>query len=126
MSSAGRTRTRRRAIVALVAAWALAVLPALSLALAAIAGERAWAEVCTAQGARWVPLGDAAPDDAGRTAPACEWCVASAHGPALPPPAVVWTTAARSDEPPPAVDGPSASLPAWMHPHPRGPPSTIA
>jgi hypothetical protein len=126
MSSAGRPRTRRRAIVALVAAWALALLPALSQALAAITGERAWAEVCTAQGARWVPVGDTASDDAGRTAPACAWCVASACGPALPPRAVAWTPAAPDDEPPRAIGGPGSSSPAWVHPHPRGPPSTIA
>jgi hypothetical protein len=117
------THLRRRTLVALVAAWSLALLPALSQALAAVTGERAWAEVCTAQGARWVPVDDGAPTDAGRAAPACAWCVASAHGPALLPRPAAWVAPALAHVPPCAPAATSAVSTAWVHPHPRGPPS---
>jgi len=119
MPSADRVHRRWSTLLALVAAWSLALLPALSQALAAVTGERVWAEVCTAQGPRWLPLGDAAPDDG---APACACCVASAHTPLLPP-ATSWTPPALRHEPPPAAGAAAAVVPAWVRPHPRGPPS---
>ncbi len=123
MSATATTRLRRRALVALATAWSLALLPALSQALAAATGERGWAEVCTAQGARWVPVGDVAPDDADGAAPACAWCIASAHGPALLPRPSVWVAPALGRVPPRAPASAAAVSAPWVHPHPRGPPS---
>lgn len=123
MPSVAATHLRRRALVALVAAWSLALLPALSQALAAVTGERAWAEVCTAQGARWVPVDTGAPADVERAAQACAWCVASAHGPALLPRPAAWAAPALAHVLPRAFDTTAVGSTAWVHPHPRGPPS---
>ena len=122
---ADRRHLRRHGWIALVAIWALALLPTLSQALASATGERAWAEVCTAQGTRWVALDDAAPEPG--PAGVLEHCPFCGVTPALglPPPPVAWRLAAAVHERPVAaglaVPKPLAGLDA----RPRGPPSSF-
>lgn len=102
--------------------WALALLPTLSQALASATGERAWAEVCTAQGTRWVALDDAAPDPA--SAGVFEHCPFCGAAPALglPPAPVAWLLASALHEPAVAAGLAAPKRLAGVQARPRGPP----
>lgn len=123
--AADRRHLRRHTWIALVAIWALALLPTLSQALASVTGERAWAEVCTAQGTRWVALDDAAPEPG--PAGVLEHCPFCGGTPALglPPAPAAWRLFAAAHERPIAA-GLAAPKPlARLHAQPRGPPSSL-
>ena len=110
--------------------------PTVSNAIAAAAGRSAWAEVCTAEGARWVRL-DAADADvvaanASRPAPAhslashfesCPYCGFAQHGVAPPPQPSAWAAAtARRDMPPAHVGVALRAANPWRGIQPRAPP----
>jgi hypothetical protein len=117
--------------LALVAALALALLPTLSHAVAHARGGSAWAEVCTAQGARLVAVVDAEGGD-GAAAPLqgmihlehCPFCALSAGAVGLPPaqPAPL-ALPLGSDAPPARFLSAPRTLFAWAAAQPRGPPS---
>jgi hypothetical protein len=126
MVLAHRAHLRRHGWIALLAIWALALLPTLSQALASATGERAWAEVCTAQGTRWVALDDAAPEPG--PASVLEHCPFCGGTPALglPPVPAAWRLAAADHEQP-ITAGVAAPKPlAGLQARPRGPPFSFA
>jgi hypothetical protein len=109
-------------VAALLAAWALALLPTLAQALAHAGGGTHWVEVCSAQGARWVALDDRAAPETAPQAPVCTWCLTTPF--ALPSPAAALAADARGA---PLRVGPAAAAApprplAWRAPPPRGPP----
>jgi hypothetical protein len=93
-----RRRLQPVAWIALLAIWALALLPTVSHALAFSRGDNNWAEVCSPQGMRLVAVGPvdaetAAPVDAvGAALDQCPFCALSAAAWA-PPPASPTTSA---------------------------------
>lgn len=107
----------------------MALAPTLSHALQG-RGAAPWAEVCTAQGMRWVDASGAlagTPDGA-HTAPAqvfehCPWCNLHAGDAALPPaPAAVPLQVAASAVPWLFLAAPR-TLPVWLAAQPRAPPA---
>lgn len=119
---APRRRPRLGWAAALLAAWALALLPTLAQALAHAGGGTHWVQVCTAQGARWVALDAAPAPDTATQAPVCTWCLTTPF--ALPPPLAALPADARGaprHDAAAAEAAPSRPL-AWRAPPPRGPP----
>lgn len=119
---------RRIAWIALIAFWALALVPTVSRALAFASGDGAWAEVCTAQGARLVALEgrDSPLPQASPALDHCEFCSLGLDNVA-PPPATAATLPL-----PLATDGPprlflQAPCPlfAWRSAQPRAPPAAV-
>lgn len=125
MASASRSRLHRRGAIALLAVWALALLPTLSQLLTRVTGDSAWAEVCKTQGTRWVALGEGGAPATG-VLEHCPFCGASTAVLGLPPAVASWAapvvTFVRADGAP-AARRPSA---AWVHAQPRGPPADRA
>lgn len=117
------------ALALLALLWA-ALAPTLAQAWAGgvRAGERV--QICTSTGMAWVTLeaaGDAAPDDAGAAAMACDWCLLHG-GPGLPPaePLVGLPPAA---DPSACVDRTTRAVAppqAWWRPQPHAPPLPFA
>jgi hypothetical protein len=124
-----RRRLRSLAWIALLAVWALAVLPAVSRALASAGGAHGWVEVCSAQGSRMVP--NSAREAGGWPVPAsighvdhCPLCVLGADQAPLPPAAgapakPVAGACALSPWPGRAARG----LSDWAGAQPRAPPA---
>jgi hypothetical protein len=118
-------RQRMAAWIAIVAMLALALVPTLSRALAFAGNGGGWAEVCTPQGMKQVPLD---PDPAGNSAPtapspdACGLCLLAAAG-AAPPPAPPAVPLPSRDAAAPATATPAAHpRPSWARAQPRAPP----
>lgn len=115
--------------IALVAIWALALLPTLSRAMAALQGEgTAWAEICTAQGMKRVVLdhqadGPAQPAMAGGHLDHCPLCGLAAQAVALPPapPQALDLSTPAAHLPPLFLHAPH-TLSAWCPAQPRAPP----
>lgn len=136
MSIRPRRPPRWPAWLALLAVWSLALLPTLSQALAAHTGEAGWVEVCTVQGARWVPMAPAgAAGDAASGKPAgsaavafehCPWCGSHA-GDAVPPaPAASLLAPARGEPLATVVRRGAPAAPPWPDARPRAPPRIAA
>jgi hypothetical protein len=120
-----RRRPARGWVAALLAAWALALLPTLAQALAHAGGGTHWAQVCTAQGARWVALDATPAPETPTQAPVCTWCLTTPF--ALPPPSAALPADARGGAlgvGPAAADAP-LRLVAWRAPPPRAPPPAL-
>ena len=109
-----------------------AVAPAFSHALAWASGSSAWAEVCTAQGSRWVPIHGAtgsSPAEPGHAITSafehCPFCHLAGHGMAPPPARVGMTLPAGAAEGAPErfFTAPRTAH-AWRAAQPRGPPSS--
>jgi len=117
--------------LALAAMLALALLPTVSHALAFVRGGSAWAEVCTPQGMRPVPVDASQAVDTGAPVQAaghlehCPFCALGADLPALPPaPAAALPLPLGSAEPPALFLHAPRTLFAWRSAQPRGPPFT--
>lgn len=117
---------------AILAMLALALLPAVSHAVAHGQGSRsAWAEVCTPQGMKWVAVDAASAADAAAGAPAqaaghLEHCALCCGGPALaglPPRPEPWPELGGGAQPMPRLflQGPR-TLFTWCSAQPRAPP----
>jgi len=122
---APRRRPRLGWAAALLAAWALALLPTLAQALAHAGGGTHWVQVCTAQGARWVALDDRPAPDPLPQAAVCNWCLSTPF--ALPPPVAALPADARGAAfaaSPAAADAPPRRA-GWRAPPPRGPPPAL-
>jgi hypothetical protein len=126
-----RLHRRILLVVALLAVTLAALAPAISHALAAVSGSRAWVEVCTAQGSRWVqldrtsstqPMGPV--DAAGGALEHCPCCHLGHLGMAPPPAGPMFMRgAAMRDGPPARFLSAPRSAPVWRAAQPRGPPS---
>ncbi len=118
-----RRATRWVVVVALAMA---ALLPALAQALGASRGA-GWVEVCSAQGATWVQVGeDAAPGEpaAAGHAEHCPYCTTPAHGLGVPAaPAAVTAPADLAHALPRAFLAAPSTAFAWVSAQPRAPPS---
>jgi hypothetical protein len=121
---------RRLTWIALFAVLVGALVPTLSRALA-VGGNGGWTEVCTALGAKWVPLVE---DAASQPAPAplrphgvldhCAYCsLPGTQAALLPPAAPLPIAACMVDDRPPdrCLDAPR-TLHAWCRAQPRAPP----
>lgn len=133
MSTRPRRPPRWPAWLALLAVWSLALLPTLSQALAARTGERGWIEVCTAQGSRWVPLGQPTPSMSGGPAAGaaaafehCPWCGTNAPDAALPPPSSAGLAPSPVEPAAVAVRPQPPASPTWPDARPRAPPRVAA
>jgi hypothetical protein len=119
-----RHRRRPVAWLALVAMLALALLPAVSHALAAAGGGQV--EICTAQGPRWVPAGEiegGLPVGASTLAH-CPYCLSAGAG--LGPNPAEGTARAvvfAGDAAPPAMAPPPPAAFACCAAPPRAPPA---
>lgn len=117
---------RRFAWFALVAIWALALVPTVSRALAFAAGDGLWAEVCTTQGPRFVSL-----DERGSPSPQathalehCKFCTAGFDGAApLPAVAPAWQLPQTRAAVPRLFLQAPRPLFAWRRAQPRAPPA---
>ena len=116
--------------LALLAMFGLALVPALSHAMAGARGASSWAEVCTPQGVRVVALDDdaAAPEGAMpglvhlEHCPFCGGTPVAAPPSVLPAPAVLTGTAHAL---PWLFLHAPATLHAWRTAQPRGPPASL-
>ncbi|MFY7941570.1 MAG: DUF2946 domain-containing protein [Burkholderiaceae bacterium] len=126
------TTLRRRCWLALFAMLAAVLLPTLSHAVHAAKGDSIWVEVCTAQGARFVALGedpgadrssDQGSSNAKKHSESCPYC-GSSPAMGLPPAAAgaVWVPHVSALEPPLFLHA-AHTLFAWRTAQPRGPPS---
>lgn len=119
-------RQRLPAWIALVAIWALALVPTLSRALDFAAGNGSWAEVCTAQGPRLVST-DAGDDTPPQAVPSLEHCrlcpLALDSAAPLPSAAVQLPLPVAGAEPPPLFLHAPRPLFAWRSAQPRAPPA---
>jgi hypothetical protein len=120
---------RRSCWLAIFAMLALALLPAVSHALAASRGAAGDIEVCTPQGVRLVSDADAG---SGPVAPAaldihlehCPLCSLCAHALGMPPapPSALPLALAAAEAPPRFLQAPRTPF-AWRSAQPRAPPS---
>jgi hypothetical protein len=123
-----RRRLKPLTWLALVAMLALALVPAVSHALAfAQGGKSAWAEICTPQGMKVVAqLADdeGAPATGAGLLEHCPFCTPAASALGMPPaPAAVQTISEAGIELPPLFfQAPRTSF-AWAAAQPRAPPS---
>lgn len=125
-TAATRCITARIAIFAMLLA---ALAPAITSALAAANGQHVrWTAVCTADGARFVPV----PTDADGTPVApkshqvdhCPFCAPHGASVALPPPATgIVPVVAGADPVPLLFLAAPRPLHAWAHAQPRAPPA---
>jgi hypothetical protein len=126
------TTLRRRCWLALFAMLAAVLLPTLSHAVHAAKGDSIWVEVCTAQGARFVALGEDPGSDrfsdqnssnAKKHSESCPYC-GSSPAMGLPPAAAgaTWVPHVSALEPPLFLHA-AHTLFAWRTAQPRGPPS---
>ncbi len=109
--------------LALLAVAALVLLPTLGHAIAQ--GGSGFAEVCTPQGVKWVPLGG------GQSAPApsvhlehCVFCTAAAAPPPALPAALPAVAPAGTTMPPRFLQAPRTAH-AWASAQPRAPPTVL-
>lgn len=127
--------------LALLALLAGSLLPALAHALASEAQRTVWAEVCTAQGMKLVPVAaegsdDAGPAEATDAAPGgapmslhgaadhCPWCLLTAAPALAPPPApVLWLPPLPASGLPARFLSAARTTAVWQAAQPRGPPS---
>ena len=123
-----RSHRRLTVWIALAAMLAFALLPTLSRAMAFAGGGGGWAEVCTPQGMRLVPTGDAEP--AGASAQAgiqldhCAFCSMATDGAApLPAVAPALHLPLNGAEPPQRFLQAAVTPHAWRTAQPRGPPA---
>ncbi len=107
---------------------ALALLPAVSHALAASRANASLTEICTSQGMRPVALGDAgssegAPASGSGHLEHCPYCASSLGALGMPPAAITLRPVPLAAElPPRLLDAPRASA-AWRGTQARAPPS---
>jgi Protein of unknown function (DUF2946) len=121
---------RRICWLALSAMLALALLPAVSRAMAAATGQASWAEVCTPLGVRAVALAEAdsgvdnpPSGSAGASLEHCPYCASSALSLGMPPAALsVDRLLAQGAELPALFLQATHTLHAWRSAQPRAPP----
>ncbi|XVJ69495.1 MAG: DUF2946 domain-containing protein [Rhizobacter sp.] len=126
------TTLRRRCWLALFAMLAAVLLPTLSHAVHAARGDSKWVEVCTAQGARFVVVGEGVVSDQSSAPGSSDAtthmqncpCCGSSPAMGLPPPAAgaVWMPHVSALVPPLFLQA-AHTLFAWRTAQPRGPPS---
>lgn len=108
-----------------------ALVPTVSNALALATGSTQWVEICTAQGARWVAVDDAADTADGSSQPAsagahldhCPFCHLGAPGWAPPPATPMWLPlpAVQAGPPERFLTAPHTAH-VWCTAQPRAPP----
>ncbi|MBK9134865.1 MAG: DUF2946 domain-containing protein [Betaproteobacteria bacterium] len=123
-----RTRLSFAAWLALVAVWAMALVPTVSHALAAARGDASWTLVCSAQGTRLVAVDmdsdEPAPANVAGTMEHCLYCAASFSA-APPPAAPALAVAAPAHVLPALFFVAPRTLHAWLSAQPRAPPLFI-
>ena len=130
--------------LALLALLAGSLLPALAHALASEAQRTVWAEVCTAQGMKLVPVAAEPGDDSSTADPAdgargdapmslhgatdhCPWCLLMAAPALAPPPAsVLWLPPLPAFGLPERFFSAARTAAIWQAAQPRGPPSLLS
>lgn len=121
-----RAHRRLAAWIAALALLLAALAPSLSVA-ARLAGDGSWAEVCTAQGAKWVRSDSSQPPDTKTTWHLFEHCpYCSIHVPALglpPAPTIALHAPELAVQRPIAIAAAPRLRRAWPHARPRAPPS---
>lgn len=127
-----RPHLRRLSTIALLAIFALALMPTLSRLLAHSTGNSAWVEVCTPQGLKQLAVAD----DGVTVKPVspamlglshldhCPLCGLGSAVPPLPPALATWALPEGAREgPPPLFAAAPRPLFAWATARPRGPPT---
>ena len=113
--------------LALVAVLATALMPSLARAWVgaqAGPGPSGWVEVCTAQGTRWVPVGqDAEPGSALAVPDVCDFCPLQAQLLPAPPARASGLLMAPMPEVPALFGLAPYRLAVWCSANPRGPPA---
>jgi hypothetical protein len=125
-----RRHLHRLAWLALGALLMAALVPALAQALTDNT-RTTWVEVCTAQGAKWVPVAQSTADDDGRAPVSahgsidhCPYCTLQATPALLQRDGTPWVRVPAGAPPAaPTTQAPIESL-AWPRARPRGPPHT--
>lgn len=121
----------RRPLVwlALVAVLATALMPSMARAWVgaqAGPGQAGWVEVCTAQGTRWVQVGqDGEPGNALALADVCDFCPLQAHLLPAPSPTACACLPAPLADVPPLFEQAPYRLAVWCSASPRGPPPSL-
>ena len=120
-----RTHRRLPTWIAALAILLASLAPALSHAFASASGSD-WVEICTAQGAKWVKMGEDGADRVPGSAHSLDHCpFCSLHAPTLglPPVTNLALQPLRlSEEVPPAFLFAPHTLHVWVSAQPRAPP----